>query len=137
MNRAREMEVAAALNKAIWLRESTDRLTKDELAMHIKDIARHEVFSSRQLSAIVNGKIHHSTISKMIGKTDRTGGNLNVGTLEILRNVLYSRANEWTDYALIAEAVGMGTSQGMVAKLTGINQGTISKKIRGIDNGVR
>lgn len=134
MDRAREMEVAAALNKAIWLRESVERLTKDEVATHIKDIARHEVFSSRQLSAIVNGIIHHSTVSKMIGKTNRTGGNLNVGTLEILRNVLYSRANEWTDYALIAEAVGMGTSQGMVAKLTGINQGTISKKIRKVSN---
>ncbi len=136
MDRAREMEVAAALNKAIWLLECIDKLGKEELIVHIKDIARHEVFSSRQLSAIVNGKIHHSTISKMIGKTNKTGGNLNVGTLEILRNVLYSRANEWTDYNLIAEAVGMGTSQGMVAKLTGINQGTISKKLGKI-NGVQ
>lgn len=136
MDRAKELEVAAALNKAIWLRETVDRLTKDEIAGHIKDIAKHEVFSSRQLSAIVNGTIHHATISKMINKSDRTGGNLNVGTLEILRNVLYSRANESTDYALIAKAVGMGTSQGMVSKLTGINQGTISKKIGKI-NGLR
>jgi predicted XRE-type DNA-binding protein len=132
MDRAKEMQVAAALNKAIWLREAVDKLDRDELLTHIVDIARYEIFSSRQLSAIVDGKIHHSTISKLINKTDRTGGNLNVGTLYILRNVLYSRANHSTDYGLIAEAVGMGTSQGMVSKLTGINQGTISKKIRGL-----
>lgn len=132
MDRAREMEVAAALNKAIWLRESVDKFNREQIVNHIKDIATHDVFSSRQLSAIVNGKIHHSTISKMIQKKTRTGGNLNVGTLDILRTVLYSRANESTDYSLIAKAVGMGTSQGMVSKLTGVNQGTISKRLRGI-----
>jgi hypothetical protein len=132
MDRAREMEVAAALNKAIWLRESVDEFNREQIIKHIKDIATHDVFSSRQLSAIVNGAIHHSTISKMIQKKTKTGGNLNVGTLDILRTVLYSRANETTDYSLIAKAVGMGTSQGMVSKLTGVNQGTISKRLRGI-----
>ena len=132
MDRAREMEVAAALNKAIWLRESVDGFDREQIIKHIKDIATHDVFSSRQLSAIVNGEIHHSTISRMIQKKTKTGGNLNVGTLDILRTVLYSRANETTDYSLIAKAVGMGTSQGMVSKLTGVNQGTISKRLRGI-----
>lgn len=132
MDRAREMEVAAALNKAIWLRESVDGFDREQIIKHIKDIATHNVFSSRQLSAIVNGAIHHSTISRMIQKKTKTGGNLNVGTLDILRTVLYSRANETTDYSLIAKAVGMGTSQGMVSKLTGVNQGTISKRLRGI-----
>lgn len=132
MDRAREMEVAAALNKAIWLRESVEKFDREQIVKHIKDIATHDVFSSRQLSAIVNGTIHHSTISRMIQKKTKTGGNLNVGTLDILRTVLYSRANESTDYSLIAKAVGMGTSQGMVSKLTGVNQGTISKRLRGI-----
>lgn len=132
MDRAREMEVAAALNKAIWLRESVEKFDREQIVKHIKDIATHDVFSSRQLSAIVNGTIHHSTISRMIQKKSKTGGNLNVGTLDILRTVLYSRANESTDYSLIAKAVGMGTSQGMVSKLTGVNQGTISKRLRGV-----
>ena len=132
MDRTREMEVAAALNKAIWLRESVEGFDREQIIKHIKDIAIHDVFSSRQLSAIVNGAVHHSTISKMIQKKTKTGGNLNVGTLDILRTVLYSRANETTDYSLIAKAVGMGTSQGMVSKLTGVNQGTISKRLRGI-----
>jgi transposase len=129
MDRAREMQVAAALNKAIWLRDTITSLKKQDVMIHLKDLGTYEVFSSRQLSAIVNGAVHHSTISKIINKNNRTGGNLNVGTLDILRNILYSRANNDTDYALIADAVGMGTSQGMVSKLTGVNQSTISKKL--------
>jgi len=129
MDRAREMQVAAALNKAIWLRDTITSLKKQDIMIHLKDLGTYEVFSSRQLSAIVNGAVHHSTISKIINKNNRTGGNLNVGTLDILRNILYSRANNDTDYALIADAVGMGTSQGMVSKLTGVNQSTISKKL--------
>jgi hypothetical protein len=129
MDRAQEMQVASALNKAIWLRDTVTSLTREDIIIHLKDLGQYEVFSSRQLSAIVNGAIHHSTISKIINKNNRTGGNLNVGTLDILRNILYSRANSSTDYSLVADAVGMGTSQGMVSKLTGVNQSTISKKL--------
>lgn len=130
MTREREMEIATALNKAIWLRDKVSTLEKEEILNHIKELGEHKVFSSRQLSAISDGIIHHSVISKLIGKTDRTGGNLNVGTLDILRNILVSRADHNTDYNLIANAVGMGTSQGMVAKLTGVSQSAISKKLR-------
>jgi hypothetical protein len=55
---------------------------------------------------------------------------LNVGTLDILRNILYSRADGRTDYRLITDAVGGGTSQGMVSKITGISQSSISKNIK-------
>lgn len=130
ITRARELELGVALNKAIWLRDKVQELTKEETIFHVKDLASHDVFSSRQLSAITNGKIHHSTISKITGKKDRTGGNLNVGTLDILRHILFTRADSGTDFNLIANALSMGTSQGMVAKLTGVNQSTISKKLK-------
>jgi hypothetical protein len=130
ITRARELELGVALNKAIWLRDKVDELTKEEVIFHIKDLATHDIFSSRQLSAIVNGAVHHSTISKIIGKKDRTGGNLNVGTLDILRNILFTRADSGTDFNLIASALNMGTSQGMVSKLTGVSQSTISKKVK-------
>jgi hypothetical protein len=130
ISRTRELELGVALNKAIWLRDKVNDLTKEEAIFHIKDLASHDVFSSRQLSAIANGVVHHSTISKLIGKKNRTGGNLNVGTLDILRHILFTRADSGTDFGLIASAVGMGTSQGMVSKLTGVNQSTISKKLK-------
>jgi hypothetical protein len=130
MDRVNEMRVAEALNQAIWLRDNANKLDETTLIEKIKELGDYSVFSSRQLSAIVDGKIPHGKITKLIGKTDKTGGNLNVGTLDILRNILLNRADDGTDYKLIASAVGMGTSQGMVSKLTGVPQGSISKKLR-------
>jgi transposase len=130
MDRATEMKIGQALNEAIWLRDNVEKLGPSEIEERIKDLGKYELFSARQLSAICNGAISHHLITKLIGKTDRTGGNLNVGTLDILRSILLNRASSGTDYALISDAVGMGTSQGMVAKLTGVSQGSISKKIR-------
>ncbi len=130
MDRAMEMKVAQALNEAIWLRDNVATLDKEELLGHLKELGSLGVFSSRQLSAIVNGAVTHSTVSKIIDKNNKTGGKLNVGTLDILRSILIGRADSATDFRLIADAVGQGTSQGMVSKLTGVNQSTISKKIK-------
>ena len=129
MNRAREMLVAQALNEAIWLRDNIYNITREEAYVEIDKIGKLNVFSSRQLSAITNGVIDHNAISRKIHKTDRTGGKLNVGTLDILKAILLSRADEKTDFALIAEAVGLGTSQGMVSKLTGVSQSSISRRL--------
>lgn len=131
MDRAKEMSMAEALNQAIWLRDNIEKLDRDATEVAIKDLASHRLFSSRQLSAIVNGAVDHGTIAKLIKKEDKTGGNLNVGTLEILRNVLYSRANNQTDYGLIAKALEGGTSQGMIARLTGVSQSSISRRLNG------
>lgn len=130
MDRQREMEVAQALNSAIWLRDNVDHLSKSDLEEAVKSLGELRVFSSRQLCAIINGRLTHSTISQLIGKTDRTGGSLNPGTLDILRNILYSRANKKTDFNLIKQALDGGTSQNMVSKLTGVSQGVISRKVR-------
>jgi hypothetical protein len=130
MDRAKEMIVAEALNQAIWLRDNAHSLDNEQLIKHVSELGSYSLFSARQLSAIINGLLSHHVITKLISKTDKTGGNLNAGSLEILRNILYSRADDNTDYKLIASAVSMGTSQGMVSKLTGVPQGSISKKIR-------
>lgn len=130
MGRARDMFVAEALNNAIWIRDNAHEVDRDTLIQAVRELAGYRVFSSRQLSAITNGVLSHTTISRLIDKKDRTGGNLNVGTLELLRSILYNRADGKTDYKLINKAVGSGTSQGMVSKLTGISQSSISKKIK-------
>jgi transposase len=130
MNRARDMYVAEALNEAIWIRDNAENIDREMLMDSIMRLAKYKVFSARQISAITNGLVSHTTVSRVLGKHDRTGGNLNVGTLDILRNILYSRADGDTDYRLIHDAVGSGTSQGMVAKITGISQSAISKNIR-------
>lgn len=130
MDRVDEMRIAQALNQAIWLRDNVYSLQESELVERVKELGSYSIFSSRQLSAIIDGKIPHGKITKLIGKTDKTGGNLNVGTLDILKHILLNRASDGTDYRLIASAVESGTSQGMVSKLTGVPQGSISKKLK-------
>lgn len=135
MNRQDELNIASALNEAIWLRDNADSLDRDTLLDSVRALGVYRVFSSRQISAITNGLVKPNTVSSLINKSDRTGGNLNPGALEILRTVLYNRADKGTDYKLIAEAVSMGTSQGMVSKLTGVSQGSISKQVGRVVSG--
>lgn len=130
MNRKRDMYVAEALNEAIWIRDNAEAIDREMLMDAIMGLAKYKIFSARQISAITNGLVSHTTISRMVDKHDRTGGNLNVGTLDILRSILYSRADGRTDYKLIHDAVDSGTSQGMVSKITGISQSSISKNIK-------
>lgn len=130
MDRQRELQIASALNEAIWLRDNAADLDKAALLDAVKALGAYRVFSSRQIVAITNGLVSARVVSGLIDKSDRTGGNLNPGTLDILRTALYNRAERNTDYKVIGEAVSSGTSQNMVSKLTGISQGSISKYIR-------
>lgn len=130
MNRDEALNIAAALNEAIWLRDHIDIVDREELNDAIKSLAKYGIFSSRQISAITNGRLSPSTVSLTVDKSDKTGGNLNPGTLEILRAILYSRADKNTDVLLIKAALAEGNSQGMIAKLTGVSQSMISKIAR-------
>ena len=127
MNREIALTIAAALNEAIWLRDHVDHISRSEIDERIIAISKYGMFSSRQISAICNGKVSPATVAGLIGKTDKTGGNLNPGTLEILRAILYSRADKTTDKALIKEALEQGNSQGMISKLTGVSQSLVSQ----------
>lgn len=130
MDRTEAMNVAAALNEAIWIRDHVDTIEKAQLLEVVATLGSYGVFSSRQISAITNGKLSPASVSGIISKTDKTGGNLNPGTLEILRAILYSRADKRTDKRLIKAALGEGNSQGMIAKLTGVSQSFVSKIAR-------
>lgn len=129
MDRTVELNLAAALNEAIWLRDHVETMDKQQIFDAVVALGEYELFSNRQISAITNGVVPHMVVGSLIGKKNKTGGNLNVGTLDILRSILFSRANNRTDYGLIIDAVGRGTSQGMVSRLTGVNQSSISKKL--------
>lgn len=130
MHRSEALKIAAAMNEAIWLRDNVEQISIEEIRESIQRIAEYGVFSNRQLQAISNGKVSHQAIAKITGKTDKSGGNLNPGTLELLRRVLLSRATSASDFEMIAEAIDQGTSQRMVAKLTGVSQSMISKKMK-------
>ena len=130
MDRTEALHVAAALNEAIWVRDHAETITRDELVGSVQKLGSYNLFSSRQISAITNGKLSPAAVSGIIDKSDKTGGNLNPGTLEILRGILYSRADKRTDKRLIKTALGEGNSQGMISKLTGVSQSFVSKIAR-------
>jgi hypothetical protein len=119
-----------ALNEAIWLRDNSARLDKDNLFRIVEDLGEYGVFSARQISALTHKKISHQTAARLCAKTDRTGGRLNIETLEDVRECFYSRIKGKTNYDLVRKVVSSGTSQGMLAKLSGINQARISKNVR-------
>lgn len=116
-----------ALNEAIWLRDNHHRMEKEDLFRHVEDIGEYGIFSARQISAIVRNKLSHQTVAKICAKKDRTGGRLNIESLEDIRECFYARTKKHTDYSLVRNIIKRGTSQGMLAKLSGINQARISK----------
>jgi predicted transcriptional regulator len=129
MDRSQQIRTAEALNEAIWLRDNVAQMDKEKVKEGIVKLGDYKIFSCRQLSAIVNGVFDHGAIAKIVKKEDKTGGALNVGTLETLRNILYSRANSRTDFELIKKAIEEGNSQLMISKLTGVSQSSISRRL--------
>jgi hypothetical protein len=117
-----------AINEAIWLRDNAEKISSDLLALRIQEIAEYDLFSNRQISVIIGGLLSHSTIGKFVKKEDKSGGRLNPKSLEDISLALFSKARGRIDYSAIERALEAGTSQGMIAKLSGISQSTISKK---------
>lgn len=119
-----------AINEAIWLRDNAKRLEREAMFRIIEDIGEYGVFSARQIAAMTEGKVSHQTVARLCAKTDRTGGRLNIKSLEDIRDCLYSRVKGRTNYDIVRKVIEAGTSQGMLAKLSGINQARISKNVR-------
>jgi len=116
-----------AINEAIWLRDHWSNLERKELFRIIEDIGEYNMFSARQIGGMINNTISRQIISKLCNKTDKTGGRLEVKDLEKIREIFYGKSNGVLNNSLIREVLNNGTSQGMLSKLTGINQSTISK----------
>jgi hypothetical protein len=121
-----------AINEAIWIRDRAETLDKEQLIKVIIDIGEYGIFSARQIQSIANNTISRQRISKLCKKSDRTGGNLYIFDLEKIRDLFYTKSNGSTNYALAKEIIENGTSQGMLSKLTGIDQSSISRKIKEI-----
>lgn len=119
-----------ALNEAIWLRDNSARLEKDNLFRIVEDIGEYGVFSARQISAMTDNRLSHQTVARLCAKTDRTGGRLNIEALNDIRECFYGRVRGRVDYDLVRKVITSGTSQGMLAKLSGINQARISKNAK-------
>lgn len=117
-----------AINEAIWIRDNAENMSKELLVRRLQDLSEYDMFSNRQLSAICNGIIKHNSIGLYIRKEDKSGGRFSPASLEDIREALFSKERGSVDYKSVEKAVLAGTSQGMVSKLTGINQSSISRR---------
>lgn len=121
-----------AINEAIWLRDHAHEVSRNLLIKRLQELSEYGLFSNRQITNIIGHRYSHVTVCRFSMKQDLTGGAFNPKTLEDLRDVLFMKHNKNVDYALVKKIIDAGTSQGMVSRLTGINQSTISRKISNV-----
>lgn len=123
-----------AIHEAIWIRDNAKKISRELLIEKAQDLAEYGLFSNRQISKISGGVLNHVTLSAYIPKENKTGGRFSPQSLEDIAQVLFSKERNRIDYASVKRAMDLGTSQGMIARLTGVSQSSISKKF-GEDNG--
>lgn len=116
-----------AINEAIWIRDNAKKIERSLLVERLQDLAEYSVFSNRQMQAICGNVISYTTIGGYTRKTSKNGGRLAPESLEDIREILFEKHNGRINYKAIERVLQCGTSQGMISKLTGVAQSTISK----------
>lgn len=117
-----------AIHEAIWIRDNARKISKELLIEKAQDLAEYGLFSNRQISKISDGVLSHVTVSTYIPKENKTGGRFSPQSLEDIALVLFSKERNRVDYNAVKRAMDAGTSPGMIARLTGVSQSSISKK---------
>lgn len=118
------------LSQAVWLKENNSTLNKGEVFHYITEIDTLGEFSVRQLSSIANNKISASTLRRYLVEKPRHGGRLNTGSLRELLDLFKECELGVVDYRVVKRIMNAGTSQNVVARLTGISQSSISRNTR-------
>lgn len=132
----KDINLLRAINEAIWLRDHADSIDRAKLFEVIEDIGEYGLFSARQISSLSGSAASHQMVARLCKKTDKTGGRLSPATLEGIKQCFHDRINKTVDYKLVKEIIDAGTSQGMLSKMTGINQGQISKELTKLNGSI-
>ena len=117
------------ISVAIDLRDNHAVMDTDKLESSVRKLAESGFMSARQISRICGNRMSHPTITKIIDKHTKIGGQINPVHLEDLRKIIFAKSEENVNYKLVKSLVDTGTSQGMVSRITGLPQSTISRKI--------
>jgi predicted DNA-binding transcriptional regulator AlpA len=122
--------ILTALNEAIALYNKSTTLTKQQRYDAVVSLAEWNLFNVQQLSQISG--LSKSTIYPWVPENKRGhNGKLNPRTLDTLRQMRLNRnAKLPVSDALLNIALENGNSQAVVARLTGIAQSTISRRVR-------
>ena len=117
--------VDEALKLAVFYRERVKHMGRDERISAAWELASYEVFSSRQLGAILD--IDWWTARTKNEKTGRTGGAFNADSLADLRDAAEAYERGEVDPVQVARILDAGTSRRMVTRLTGIPESTVQR----------
>jgi predicted DNA-binding transcriptional regulator AlpA len=122
--------ILTALNEAIALYNKSTTLTKQQRYDAVVSLAEWNLFNVQQLSQISG--LSKSTIYPWVPENKRGhNGKLNPRTLDTLRQMRLNRnAKLPVSDALLNIALENGNSQAVVARLTGIAQSTIPRRVR-------
>jgi hypothetical protein len=126
MNQMKRLEI---ISVAIWLRDHAKTASNQELLDKCQHLSSFGIFSNRNLTRLISGRLSHATIGRHTHKTTRNGGSIAPDSLEDIRDALFSKEGKVVDYEAVVRALKKGTSQNMVTKLTGISQSSISRRI--------
>jgi hypothetical protein len=118
------------LSQAIWLRDNARSLNKGEVFHYITELDVYGELSIRQLSSIASNKISASTLKRYLVQKPRIGGRLNPASLNDFLMCLTDYEKNLVDYRVIKRMMNSGNSQNIIARLTGINQSSISRNTR-------
>jgi hypothetical protein len=117
------------ISVAIDLRDNHAVMEIEKLEASVKKLAESGFMSARQISRICGNRMSHPKITKIIDKRTKIGGQINPVHLEDLRKIIFAKSEENVNYKLVKSLVDTGTSQGMMSRITGLPQSTISRKI--------
>lgn len=118
------------LSQAVWLKENNSTLNKGEVFFYITELDTLGEFSIKQLSNIANNKISASSLYRYLVDKPRKGGRLNTGSMRELFELFKEAELGIVDYRVIKRIMNAGTSQNVIARLTGVSQSSISRNTR-------
>jgi hypothetical protein len=118
------------LSQAVWLKENNATLNKGEVFFYITELDTLGEFSIKQLSNIANNKISASSLYRYLVDKPRKGGRLNTGSMRELFELFKEAELGIVDYRVIKRIMNAGTSQNVIARLTGVSQSSISRNTR-------
>lgn len=127
MNDEKRLE---AINTAIWIRENAGSFSEDQVAQKVVELSKYGLFSNRQIAKIFGDNINHSKVRSYTKKTDKTGGSFDPGSLETIRQILFTKSMGRFDHEAVTKALEMGTSQNMIMRLSGVSQSVISRRLK-------
>lgn len=113
---------------AIQLRDTSEQLSDEAFKSLLFEISKHQSLSHRQIAMLSNNRVSHSTISRYMKKSSRTGGKLNQAHLEKLRDLIFQRSLGEVDWHRVSTMLREGTSADVIARLTGVPKSTIYRK---------